>query len=190
MRGHSAPAYTPPVAAPLPIIKAPMAATDVQRPFHHPGWVYEEKVDGWRVLAYKDATGVRLISRNGRELTRRFPELAAAVAGLTPPTLILDGEIAVFDRRLLSRFEWIRARPTDEPATPPTLIAFDCLYARGKDLRARPLRVRRDVLEDLVDGQPPLVLPARRLAADGLEAWAQVLERCPTSRAGRSPGSR
>jgi hypothetical protein len=38
--GHPVPAYTPPVAAPLPIIKAPMAATDVQRPFHHPGWVY------------------------------------------------------------------------------------------------------------------------------------------------------
>jgi len=42
------------VAAPLPIITAPMAATEVQRPFHRPGWVYEEKVDGWRVLAYKD----------------------------------------------------------------------------------------------------------------------------------------
>jgi len=40
------------VAAPLPIIKAPMAATQVQRPFDHPGWIYEKKVDGWRVLAY------------------------------------------------------------------------------------------------------------------------------------------
>jgi ATP-dependent DNA ligase len=38
------------LAAPLPVIKAPMAATEVQRPFHHPGWVYEEKVDGWRRL--------------------------------------------------------------------------------------------------------------------------------------------
>jgi ATP-dependent DNA ligase len=41
-------------------------------------------------------------------------------------------------------------RPTDKAATPPTLIAFDCLYARGKDLRQRPLRVRRNVLEELV----------------------------------------
>jgi bifunctional non-homologous end joining protein LigD len=55
-------------------------------------------------------------------------------------------------------------------------MAFDCLYARGKDLRKRSLRVRRNVLEDLVDGQQ-LVLPARRLAANGLEAWAQVIER-------------
>jgi len=169
-------AYTPPVAAPLPIIRAPMAATQVPRPFHHPGWVYEEKVDGWRALAYKNAAGVRLISRNGRDLTRRFPELAAAVAELAPPTLVLDGEIAVFDQQLVSRFEWLRGRPKDDTATPPLLMAFDCLYARGKDLRKRPLRVRRNVLEELVDGQR-LVLPARRLAADGLEAWAQVLSR-------------
>jgi bifunctional non-homologous end joining protein LigD len=164
------------VAVSLPIIKAPMAATEVRRPFHHPGWVYEEKVDGWRVLAYKNADGVRLISRNGRELTRRLSELAAAVADLEPSTLVLDGEIAVFDRQLVSHFEWLRRRPKDETTTPPLLMAFDCLYARGKDLRKRPLRVRRNVLEELVGGQQ-LVLPARRLAADGLEAWAQVLER-------------
>jgi len=153
-----------------------MAATEVKRPFHHPGWVFEEKVDGWRVLAYKDAAGVRLVSRNARDLTRRFPELAAAVAALEPPTLLLDGEIAVFDRQLISRFEWLRGRPKDEAATPPTLIAFDCLYARGKDLRDRPLRGRRNVLEEVVDDQH-LILPGRRLAGDGLEAWAQVLER-------------
>ncbi len=165
-----------------------MAAAEVPRPFHHPRWVYEEKIDGWRVLAYKDATGVRLISRNGRDLTRRFRELAAAAAGLEPSTLILDGEIAVFDTQLLSRFEWIRVRPKDVAATPPTLIAFDCLYARGKDLRKRPLRVRRNVLEELVDGQQ-LVLPARRLADNGLEAWAQVLVRGYEGLVGKDEGS-
>lgn len=56
-----------------------MAATQLARPFHHAGWVYEEKVDGWRVLTYKDAARVCLVSRRGRDLTRRFPELAAAV---------------------------------------------------------------------------------------------------------------
>src|SRR6266851_5183953 len=100
----------------LPHIKAPMAATQVARPFHHAGWVYEEKVDGWRVLAYKDAAGGRLVSRQGRNLTRRFPELAAAVSALEVPTLLLDGEIAVFDRQLLSRFEWLRGRPAEEAA--------------------------------------------------------------------------
>src|SRR6185295_5484034 len=73
----------------LPRIRDPMAATQIAKPFHRPGWVYEEKVDGWRVLAYKDAAGVRLVSRNAKDLTRRFPELASAVAGLKPATLLL-----------------------------------------------------------------------------------------------------
>lgn len=120
----------------LPHIRAPMAATQVARSFHRPGWIYEEKVDGWHVLAYKDAAGVRLVSRNARDLTRRFPELAAAVAELKPPTLILDGEIAVFDRQLLSHFEWIRARPKDQAATPPTLIAFDCCTRGARTSRS------------------------------------------------------
>ena len=68
---------------------AGMAATQLSRPFQRPGWVYEEKVDGWQALPYKDGAGVRLISRNGRDLTRRFAELAATVAGLELPTLIV-----------------------------------------------------------------------------------------------------
>ena len=50
----------------------PMAPTLVREPFHHDGWIYEEKVDGWRMLAYKDGARVRLVSRNGRDHTRRF----------------------------------------------------------------------------------------------------------------------
>jgi hypothetical protein len=48
--------------------------------------------------------------------------------------------------RNVSRFEWLRGRPKDDTATAPLLMAFDCLYARGKDLRKRPLRVRRKPL--------------------------------------------
>jgi len=45
----------------------PMAPTLVRDPFHRDGWVYEEKVDGWRLLAYKNGARVRLVSRNGRD---------------------------------------------------------------------------------------------------------------------------
>jgi len=57
-----------------------MAPTLVREPFHRDGWVYEEKVDGWRMLAYKDGARVRLVSCNGRDHTRRFASIAAAVA--------------------------------------------------------------------------------------------------------------
>ena len=57
--------------------------TLVRAPFHRDGWVYEEKVDGWRILAYKDGDRVRLISRNGRDHTRRFRNIPAAIAKLS-----------------------------------------------------------------------------------------------------------
>ena len=55
-------------------------------------------------------------------------------------------------------------------------MVFDSLFARGNDLRDRRLRVRRNVLEGEVDGQQ-IILPARRMAENGLEAWAEVLAR-------------
>jgi ATP-dependent DNA ligase len=55
-------------------------------------------------------------------------------------------------------------------------MAFDLLYRDGRDLSVRPLRDCRALLEDLVAGAEP-VFPVRRLAPDGLEAWAQVVER-------------
>jgi bifunctional non-homologous end joining protein LigD len=63
----------------------------------------------------------------------------------------------------------------DALATPPIFIAFDLLYRNGTDETARPLRDRRVLLEDAIAGAGRLVLPARRLADNGLDAWAQVL---------------
>ena len=64
-----------------------MAATLVREPFHRDGWIYEEKIDGWRILAYKDGARVRLVSRNGRDHTRRFAGIAAAIAKLSARSL-------------------------------------------------------------------------------------------------------
>jgi bifunctional non-homologous end joining protein LigD len=128
------------------------------------------------MLVHKDGAAVKLLSRTGIDHTRRFPAIVAAFRAMAAPTLILDGEVAVFDRALISRFEWLRHSAPPGLATPPIFMAFDCLYVRGQDLRARPLYVRRNVVEDVLDGQD-LVLPVRRLADDGLKAWKEVVER-------------
>ena len=127
------------------------------------------------MVAHKVAGTVKLVSRNGLDHTRRFPGIVAALRKLDANGLILDGEVAVYDAHLVSRFEWLRHAPPPDLSTPPLFMVFDCLQVRGKDLRKEPLYVRRNVIEDVLDGQD-MVLPVRRLADDGLKAWRQVLE--------------
>jgi bifunctional non-homologous end joining protein LigD len=69
------------------------------------------------MLAYKDGERVRLVSRNGRDHSRRFPDLASAVAKLTGRTLVLDGEVAIYDQQLRSRFGWL-LEPGPEASLP------------------------------------------------------------------------
>jgi ATP-dependent DNA ligase len=69
----------------------PTAPRWIREPFHRDGWVYEEKVDGWRMLAYKDGARVRLVGRNGRDHIRRFHDIGAAISKLSARTLVLDG---------------------------------------------------------------------------------------------------
>jgi hypothetical protein len=98
------------------------------KPFHRDGWVYEEKVDGWRILAVKRGAVVRLWNRIGRDHAERFPDVARAVAALPGRELVVDGEVAVFDAQLVSRFEYLTVAPPPELViTPPVYIAFDVL---------------------------------------------------------------
>jgi bifunctional non-homologous end joining protein LigD len=108
-----------------------MHATELPKPFHRDGWIYEEKYDGWRMVAEKVGNQVRLTSRNGLDHTKRFPELVKAVEELDVPSFVLDGEIAIFDRQLISRFEWLRARPKHDVSTPPIYMVFDLLELDG-----------------------------------------------------------
>jgi len=91
-------------------------------------------------------------------------------------SLVLDGEVAVFDQQLRSRFDWLREPDPDAIATPPMFMVFDLLHRDGRDLTGRPLRERRARLEYIVTDND-LVLPVRRLARNGFEAWSEVIAR-------------
>src|SRR5947207_306852 len=104
-----------------------MQPTLARAPFHRPGWVFETKYNGWRMLAVKERADVRLMSRQGVDHTARFGELAAAVAQLPARRLVLDGEVCVFDAQLVSQFHLLGEGALAELATPPVFIAFDML---------------------------------------------------------------
>ena len=165
-----------------------MQPTLVAQPFHHKGWVYEEKVDGNRMVGRKDDGVVTLLGRQGKESTGRFPELAKALAALPARSFILDGEVAVYDQARISRYEWLRARPKDGRATLPVYVVFDVLELDGKDWRPEPLWKRRRVLEELIAREPRLV-PVRRLSSNGLKAWAQAVHRGYQGLVGKDPES-
>lgn len=149
----------------IPFRVQPMLATLVSEPFDKPGWVYEEKYDGDRILAYKEEDRVRLLSRNAKNRTERFPRIAAAIQNLRPDTLLLDGEVVVFDKKKVSRFQFLQQGKGE-----PVYAVFDCLFHEGKDLRREPLSARRAVMEKSI-GSSKVLLPSHRLASNGLEAF-------------------
>jgi len=84
-----------------------------------PGWAYEEKLDGWRIVATKTGHRGRLVSRTDTDHTRTFPGVAAAIAALPAETLILDGEVCGFDPALVSHIRLLHDAEPGEIATPP-----------------------------------------------------------------------
>ena len=142
-----------------------MLATLVSKPFDNPGWVYEEKYDGDRILAYKEEDRVTLLSRNGKDRTDNFPRIVSAIQILRPVTLLLDGEVVVFDSKDVSRFQLLQQGKGD-----PVYAIFDCLFREGKDLRKKPLSARRALMESSI-GSSSALLQSHRLAVNGLEAF-------------------
>jgi bifunctional non-homologous end joining protein LigD len=121
---------------------------------------------------------VQLLSRHDIDHARRYPDVAAAVAALPVPTVVLDGELAVFAAQLRSRFDWLRRRQPAEIATPPVLIGVRRALREGQGLE-REAAARAPTA---IGGSPRGCRrrSCARGAAPGAErlaAWAQVLER-------------
>jgi len=129
-------------------------------------YLYEPKWDGFRCIAFRDGDEVELGSRNGRPLTRYFPELVAAMREQLGERCVLDGEVVVagpggLDFDALSQ----RIHPAQSRVellsrqTPASFVAFDLLAEEDEDLRGSPFSKRRRRLEELVGGvRPPLHL--------------------------------
>jgi bifunctional non-homologous end joining protein LigD len=153
----------------------PMLATRVDAPFTRPGWVFEPKYDGWRVLARRVAGRVILSSRNGVDLTEGEPGIAAALESLAGGDFVVDGELVVLGKGGVPEFSLLQKR--GEPgARSASLILFDCLERDGESLVSRPLAARRVALEALVGRRPrkPLAV-STRLGSDGEAAFRRAV---------------
>jgi bifunctional non-homologous end joining protein LigD len=135
----------------------PMLATLAEHPFSDPGWLFEIKWDGVRALARIEDAVLTLSSRNGVDVTKRYPELAALPEAFAARQAIVDGEIVALDARGLSDFERLQERmhvrvPSETLISkiPVVYYAFDLLYCDGYDLREAPLLQRKQLLQRLM----------------------------------------
>jgi len=130
--------------------QAVMLATLVDHPFSGPGWLFEIKYDGVRVLAERDAGHVKLYGRSGQDFTGRYPEIVEALAGLPVERFVLDGRSSPSTSTGAARSSACRPHGTIAAAdvaivrrqVTVTAVLFDCLSLDGYDLRNVPLRER------------------------------------------------
>src|SRR3990170_528639 len=113
---------------PLPAALEPMHAEQGEAAFNHADWMWEPKLDGYRVLAFIDENGVTLRSRRGLDLSGDFPKLAAELAKQAAGSMLLDGEIVAFDAEGKPSFHAMQDRG---PATTAVLYCFDLLHFAG-----------------------------------------------------------
>lgn len=150
-------------------------------------WVYEPKYDGIRVLAFATPDEVALVTRNGHDKARQFPEVAeslrALARGMGAP-VVLDGEIVALEDGRVVRFEALQSRMHVTGAgqiarlreeRPAALVAFDLLLLGDDPLVHEPWRARRAALESVLGGRADEVLRVSEVSGDRapLEARAR-----------------
>jgi bifunctional non-homologous end joining protein LigD len=134
-------------------------------------WLHEIKHDGFRVIARKDGDRVRLYSRPGNDMTRRFPLIAEALARLRSRSCIIDGEAVACDHNGLASFERIRYRQHDGDVF---LYAFDLIELNGDDLRRDPLQVRKSTLASILSKARPGIRFNEHIEGDGPTVFAHA----------------
>src|SRR5688572_23066337 len=160
----------------LPRLVRPMLATLGPLPTG-PGWAFEAKYDGIRAILYV-ADKVRILSRNDRDVTGSFPEIAVYAAALGIGPVILDGEIVALDQNGAPSFSILSNRmhvrsptPSLLRAVPVHLFAFDLLHLGAESTLSLPYTRRREQLETLGLEQGVITAPPA-FAGDGLSVQA------------------
>ena len=106
----------------LPTFVPPMMAESAKTPFDSPDWIFEIKLDGYRVITVFDTAGKpHLWSRNGLPLEGKFPAIANAVAMLKLRSTVLDGEVVASDENGIPRFQLLQTFQKQPTAANPLL---------------------------------------------------------------------
>src|ERR1700749_2311117 len=128
----------------LPKRLQPMLATLTDAPFDDAGWIFEDKYDGFRMIAEIERGKVTLYSRNGKIISRSYIEVAKALEGLEADAVI-DGELVAIGKDGVSHFQLLQNALRHEAKL--LYCVFDLTFENGEDLRMRPLIERNNTLK-------------------------------------------
>jgi bifunctional non-homologous end joining protein LigD len=170
----------------LPASQPLALAMVVEVPPEGEEWLHEIKHDGYRIVARLEEGDVRLVSRNGKDWTKEFPQVARAVSRLPAGTALLDGEVAAVLPSGATSFQALQRR--SDGGSLLVYFVFDLLHLDGWDLREAPLAARKDVLRRLLDAAPAALRFSDHVRGRGPDffeaARAQGLEGVVSKRAG------
>ena len=154
----------------LPKRLQPMLATLTNAPFDDPGWVFEDKYDGFRMIAEIKNGKVALYSRNGKIIRRNYIEVAKALE-LVHADAVIDGELVAIGKDGVSHFQLLQNALRHEAKL--LYCAFDLTFENGEDLRKRPLRERKKRLKAILP-RDKLIAFSRHREANGTKFFAEA----------------
>ena len=168
-------------------------------------WIFERKLDGVRLLVFRDGDRIRLMTRNRKVVNDTYPELIEALAEQPARDFVADGEVVTFEgdltsfSRLQNRMQIAdpdKARASDVVVY---LYLFDIMHLAGHDLTRLPLRRRKSVLRQVLCFRDPLRFTAHRNEDGGAffaracaKGWEGLIAKDatrPTATAARATGS-
>lgn len=161
----------------MPSTIHPELATLVDEPPEGKEWLHEIKLDGYRIVAFKQGENVSLVSRNQKDWTEKFPNVEAAIKALAIDNVIVDGEIVVLDDKHHSNFQLLQNSIKEYERRPFIYYIFDLLYLNQYNLMSLPLIERKKILEKLI---PTATGPVLRRSDHIQESGRKVFEKSCT----------
>jgi bifunctional non-homologous end joining protein LigD len=176
-------------------IKNPFNKADVQlaklvKTIPEGDWLYEMKYDGYRILAFVEGNSVRLITRKGNDITKRFFTIASSLIDLAKGrAMVLDGEIVITDESGKTDFQALQNYLKMQNSQNLTYIVFDLLAIDGEDIRGQSLILRKEKLESLMQDAPKNLYYSRHVKGYGKESFAAACEAGMEGIVGKKPDS-
>ncbi len=157
----------------FPLTLAPQLATLTNKPPEGDDWLHEIKWDGYRMIVFKKGKNVRIVSRNNKDWTAEFQNIADEVRLLPIANLVIDGEMVIFDENERSNFQLMQNSIDLHHNSGFLYYVFDLIYYDFWDIRSLPLIKRKALLKTLVSNKTPSIKYSDHIFGEGSEVFKQ-----------------